>query len=345
MDPGTILIVDDEPHVVRALERRFRLEGWEVLCAETAVDAIALLRANDVCVILADNQMPGTSGISLLARARSIAPDTMRILMTGKADLPTAIRAINQGEVFRFILKPWVDAELVATAKEASARRKLVRSLKTADDATILSLAQTIELKDPYTRGHCDRVAVWAVRIAERLGLPEARQRDIRYGSWLHDCGKIGVPEAVLNFPGPLDAHQVELVHMHPIWGADVARQAHLSPAIIQVILGHHERVDGKGYPNGLVGEEIPLEARIVGAADAFDAMTTDRPYKRGMDHARAIDVIRAGRGTAFDCDVADALIALVQERLDARPLNARAAEAPAAALGVAEALHHVQRR
>jgi len=254
--------------------------------------------------------MPGMRGVELLSRVRDLSPDTVRVLLTGDADLPTAIEAVHRGEVFRFHVKPWVDEEIVRTVEEGMGRYQVVRSLRHGDEAALRSTGQTIELRDPYTRGHCDRVAAFALKIAEGLGLPEETRRAIRHGSWLHDCGKIGVPEAILNCPGKLSAAEFDVVKKHPGWGADVGRQANLPGEVIDIILHHHERFDGRGYPTGAKGSEIPLEARIVAVADVFDAMSTDRPYAKGYERAEAMRVMRVLGGAALDPEMVDILLA-----------------------------------
>ena len=301
-----VLLVDDEANILNALERLLLDSDLRVLRAGNGGEALEILRKEPVAVVVSDNLMPGMRGVELLSRVRDCSPDTARVLLTGYADLPTAIEAINRGEVFRFHVKPWVDEEIVRTIEEGVQRYKLVRTLRMGDEATLRSIAQTIELKDPYTRGHCDRVAAFAQKIVEKLGLPEPMRRAIRHGSWLHDCGKIGVPEAILNFPGKLSEEEFTVVKKHPGWGAEVGRQANLPEEIINIILYHHERYDGRGYPTGAKGKEIPLEARIVAVADVFDAMSTDRPYATGYDRVEAKRVMGVLRGAALDPDLVD---------------------------------------
>ena len=305
-----VLLVDDEAGILNALERLFLDLGVSVLRAGNGEEAIDIVRRNQVAVVVSDNLMPGMRGTELLSRVRELSPDTVRVLLTGHADLPTAIEAINRGEVFRFHVKPWVDEEIVRTVAEGVRRYQVVRSLRHGDEATLRSIAQAIELKDPYTRGHCDRVAAYALRIAEALRLPEETRRAIKHGSWLHDCGKIGVPEAILNHPGKLSEPDFEVVKKHPGWGAEVGRQANLSEEVINIILHHHERFDGRGYPTGAKGTEIPLEARIVAVADIFDAMTADRPYAKGYGHAEAMRVMGVLRGAALDPQLVDIFLA-----------------------------------
>jgi putative two-component system response regulator len=309
-----VLFVDDEENVLSALERLFMDSGLRILRAGSGEEALELVRRGPVAVVVSDNLMPGMRGVELLSKVRDLSPDTARVLLTGYADLPTAIDAINRGEVFRFHVKPWVDEEVVNTVEEGVRRYQLVRSLRQADEGTLRSIAQTIELKDPYTRGHCDRVAAYALRIAEALGLPETKLRSIRHGSWLHDCGKIGVPESILNLPGKLSEKEFEIVRKHPGWGAEVGRQARLPEDVIEIILYHHERYDGRGYPTGTRGDDIPLVARIVAVADVFDAMSTDRPYAKGYDREEAVRVMGVLRGAALDPALVDLFLASLAE-------------------------------
>jgi putative two-component system response regulator len=307
---NAVLLVDDEANILNALSRLFLDRDVRVLRAGDGEEALGIVRKEQVAVVVSDNLMPGMRGVELLSRVRDLSPDTVRVLLTGYADLPTAIDAINRGEVFRFHVKPWVDEEIVHTVEEGVRRYHLVRSLRHGDEATLRSIAQTIELKDPYTRGHCDRVAAFSLKIAEAMRLPEGTQRAIKHGSWLHDCGKIGVPEAILNRPGKLSAEEFEVVKKHPGWGADVGRQANLPEEVINIILYHHERFDGRGYPTGAKGTEIPVEARIVAVADVFDAMSTDRPYAKGYDREEAMRVMGVLRGAALDPQLVDFFLA-----------------------------------
>lgn len=297
----SLLFVDDEKNVLSALERAFMDGGMRVNTACDAFEAIEILRSCDISVIVSDNLMPGMTGIEFFRKAKDISPDSVRIMMTAYADLRSAIDAINKGEVYRFITKPWDEDELREVICGAAQKYRVVQSLKEADEARLLSLAQTIELKDPYTRGHCDRVARYALLIADSLGLDAEMKKDIKYGSWLHDCGKIGVPEAVLNSPDPLSEKEMEIVRSHPVWGADVARQARLSERIINIVLYHHEQFDGLGYPSGLKAAEIPFEARIVAVCDAYDAITSDRPYHKGNGRNEAIEILRSWEGKRHD--------------------------------------------
>jgi len=305
-----VLFVGDDANALNALARLFLNRGVRVLCAGDGEEALGIVRREPVAVVVFGNLMAGTRGVELLSRVRDLSPDTVRVLLTEPAGLPAAAEAINRGEVFRFHVKPWVDEEIVRTVEEGMGRYQVVRSLRHGDEAALRSTGQMIELRDPYTQGHCDRVAAFALKIAEGLGLPEETRRAIRHGSWLHDCGKIGVPEAILNSPGRLSAADFEVVKKHPEWGADIGRQANLPEGVINIRLYHHERFDGRGYPTAARGREIPLEARIVAVADIYDAMSTDRPYAKGYEPEEVVRVMGVLRGAALDPELVDIFLA-----------------------------------
>ena len=310
----TILFVDDEQNILKAMTRLFMEDDMKILTATGGDEALDILKKNDIAAIISDNLMPGMNGIEFLLKAKTLSPDSVRIMLTGCNDIKSAINAINRGEVYKFITKPWDNDELRNVVFEAVNRHKVVQSIQHADEYMLCSLAQTIELKDAYTKGHCDRVEEYALAIADVLGIEDTLKEDIRKGSWLHDCGKIGVPEAILNYDGRLSVEQMDIVKKHPCWGADVARSAHLSESVVNIILYHHEHYDGTGYPLGLKGENIPLEARIVNVADIFDALTSERPYRSKMSREKAIAILIENRGTYSDPRITDIFIDLLKK-------------------------------
>lgn len=305
MDNAILLLVV-EPDRMTALARLFMDRDVRVLRAGNGEEALGIVRRKPVAVVVSDGLLPEMGGVELLSRVRELSPDTVRVLLAETADLADATGAIHRGEVSRFHVTPWVDEEIVRTVEEGVWRHHAVRSLRGGDEDTLRSIAQEIELRDPYTLGHCDRVAAIALKIAAKLPLPEEAVRAIKHGSWLHDCGKIGVPEAILNCPGKLSEAEFEVVRKHPGWGADIGREANLPKGVINIILHHHERFDGRGYPTGAKGAEIPLEARIVAVADVFDAMSTDRPYAKGYDRSEVMGVMGVLRGAALDPQLVD---------------------------------------
>ena len=297
----TLLLVDDNRLIVDNLNNLLKEEDVRILTAHDAQQALALIRQEDIAVVVTDNIMPGMSGLDFLSCLATISPSTIKILMSAYADLPTVLSAINRSEVFRFVLKPWRDEEMLTAVREGLRRHRMILAMRKEDEDVLRSLAQTIELKDPSTKGHCDRVAVYALMIADALHLSSDVKREIKYGSWLHDCGKIGISETILNGNERLTGQEFETMKMHSFWGADVAAKANLSQITCNIIHYHHERFDGTGYPERLRGEGIPLEARIVAVADVFDALTNDRPYRKGYPQERAMAIMEGMRGTTFD--------------------------------------------
>lgn len=302
---ATVLFVDDDPGILKSLRRLFYDSVHTVLFAADPREGFAVLQERECAVVVSDNRMsPGENGIDFLAKVRRLAPDSVRIMMTGFADLETALDAINRCEAYRFVVKPWDDRQLVELVDEAVLRYELLVSLRSGDERIFRTLAQAIELKDRYTRGHCDRVVESSVEMGRRLGLQGQELTDLAHGAMLHDCGKIGVPGAILNHPGGLGREQMDIVRQHPVWGAEVARQAGVSPMTLNVILYHHEHFDGSGYPAGLAGADIPLEARIVAAADVYDALTVDRSYRSALLLEDALCEFMTMSGSVLDPDI-----------------------------------------
>jgi putative two-component system response regulator len=308
----TVLFVDDERSYLSYTSGLFENRGLNILTANSALEALKIVEEQSVAVVVSDNEMPGMRGIELLTRIKEISPHTVKIMMTGSANLATTLAAINSGEVFRFVLKPWKKAEMLRAVRDGIRRYRVLQSIKREDEFILHSLAQTIELKDASTKGHCDRVATLALRLAEAMGIPEEMQQEIRFGSWLHDCGKIGVPEAILSAERGLTDEEFKIIMKHPEWGYEVVRKANLSKTVQEIVLYHHERYDGKGYPYGLAGASIPLEAQIVSAADICDALTMDRPYRKGFNRAELFRQLTVMKGTNLSPDVVDTLFTLL---------------------------------
>lgn len=298
-----VMFVDDELPVLSSLRRLFEDSGYRCIFCPSPAEALEVVVRERVWVVVSDNQMPGMTGVDLLSALRCSSPDTIRIMMTAYVNVGVAIAAINKSEAFRFITKPWDNEGLLALVAEGVAKYSIRDSMRSGDEALYRSLAHTVELKDPYTRGHCDRVAEYAELLARAIGVEEPLLSSIRHGSILHDCGKIGVPEELLNFPGRLTPEEFKLVMQHPDWGRQVAHEANLPEEVVNVILYHHERMDGSGYPVGLSGKDIPLEARIAAIADVFDAVTSDRPYRKKNSLKDAKELIM-GLGGLLDSEL-----------------------------------------
>lgn len=313
----TILIVDDEQQISNAISRLLAFSGFETHQACDAESALQVVAHRTFDMVISDNRMPGMQGIELLMKIKQISPGTERILMSGFADLEMVINAINKGEICRFITKPWDSQELRTMVEEILWQRRLVSTLRSDDEQTYLTLAKMVELKDPYTKGHCERVASFALAIGERLDLDATMMKRIRCGSWLHDCGKVGVPEKVLNFAGRLSKTDFEFIKKHPEWGAEVCKQAGMSETVINIVKYHHEHYSGSGYPHGLREEQIPVEARIVAVADVFDALTSTRPYRKFYSVAETREIMTEMKNEILDPELTEIFFKYLDENED----------------------------
>jgi putative two-component system response regulator len=318
-EAGRILVVDDEEGICRSLHKYLSRLGHHVETAGSVPDAVRLLGAGRFDLVLTDLRLPGASGLELLREVGARFPGTRTILMSANADVPSAAHAIELG-VDQLLIKPFdldalrlrVDESLARRRAQRTAERERefleaqLRHRETESKIWILraahALAAAVEAKDPYTAGHATRVTAYAMSIAEQTGgidLPR-----FRLAGDLHDVGKIGIPDLVLNKPGRLDAEEVALVRKHPETGAGILEPLIDDPLVLGVVRWHHERWDGRGYPDGLAGERIPLPARVLAVADTLDAMTSHRAYRGGLPWAVALAEIRSCAGTQFDPDV-----------------------------------------
>lgn len=311
-----ILFVDDEGSILKAARRFFVLRDVEILTAGSGNEALELFKNHDISVLVTDQRMPEMTGTELVEKVRHLSPETVRIILSGYTDLSALLEAINNGKIFRFMVKPWKDDDLLKYIEEALEQYQLNLRNRNQEEQMLLALAQTIELKDPYTKGHCERVALFAVEISRELGLPEDQIKEIRHGAWLHDCGKIGLHEDILNFPGRVDGEQMDKIRKHPEDGATIAEQAALPTRVANIIRYHHERVDGTGYPKGLKRNGIPLEAKIVAVADVYDAISSDRPYHKACSAEKAREIMTDFRGSSLDEELVDLFMETVLPRI-----------------------------
>lgn len=356
--PG-VLFVDDEVNIRRALMRLFRNEPVRVEQAESAEQALAILEHEPIQVVVSDQRMPGMSGVKLLSRVRERWPEIIRMMLTGFTEIDVAIEAINKGEIYRLVTKPWNDDELRSTVRTAvdtwQMRREIERlnaltqeqnselqdmnrtleakveertqevqqkhqELRLAYVSTVKTLSEAIEAKDPYTRGHSERVGVYASRLARELHHPSRFIERIYLAGLLHDVGKIGIPDSIITKPGRLTAEEYEQIKSHPEIGARIIEPVSFLADIAPCVRHHHEWYDGsdRGYPDCLNGEGIPFPSRIILVADTVEAMTSDRPYRAGVPMDRVIDEIRLFSGTQFDPVVADAFLRIIEREGDA---------------------------
>jgi putative two-component system response regulator len=326
------LVADDEPRLRQVLARLMRAEGFECHEAASGVEALEVLARVPVTLVLSDLRMPQMDGIELLREVRARYPDVAVVMITAVADVDMAVRALTMGAT-DYLTKPFHLDEVRARVVQALEKRRLrlenrgyqerleervavqARRIEELFLAGIQSLVEALEVKDPYTRGHSDRVSRYSVEIARALGLDADLVRQVELGGHVHDIGKIGVREAVLNKPGPLTDEEYRHIMQHPTVGWQIlAPLMSDAPVALRIVRSHHERYDGRGIPDRLAGEDIPFEARIAAVADAFDAMTSSRPYRPGhrMSVEAAVTELRRHRGTQFDPRVLDAFLMLV---------------------------------
>ncbi|HEX5003804.1 MAG TPA: HD domain-containing phosphohydrolase [Gemmatimonadales bacterium] len=322
------LVVDDDQQVCDALVRVVESGGLECLSADSASSALALLAAKgEVAILISDIRMPGTDGVALLEEVRRRYPDIAVIMLSAVADVQIAVDCLQRGAL-DYIAKPMVLGEVQARVAKALEKRKLtlqnryyrqhledeVRRQRARIGEMFLEGAQTLahalEAKDAYTRGHSQRVREYAVRTAVRLGFTGDFLDNLRLGAELHDIGKIGTREAVLNKPGRLTPDEFRHIAEHTVLGERIlAPLARDRPVVLHIARSHHERLDGEGFPDGLKGEAIPMEARIVSVADAFDAMTTNRAYRETLAPPAAFEELERCAGPQFEPAVVGAFL------------------------------------
>jgi putative two-component system response regulator len=292
-DTPKVLIVDDDPRNIKLLKGMLRTGEYEVMEALNGEDALWTIERAHVDLVLLDLMMPGMSGYEVCRRIKG--SDSTRLIpvvvLTSLGDTQAKVKSI-EGGADDFLTKPPNALELM-TRIRSLIRVKTLNSSLTSIENVLFSLANAIEAKDAYTQGHVKRVANLAVALAKRLGLSKKQVEAVRLAGILHDVGKIGVPRSILNKPAPLSSEEWEIIKGHPVAGYRICLplQKDLGMALA-IVRHHHEKLNGSGYPDGLRGEEIPLEARVMTTADIYDALTTDRPYRRAMTKEEALDML-----------------------------------------------------
>jgi putative two-component system response regulator len=291
-----VVLVADDTDSVRALFAQLLAgDGYQVVTACDGDEALAAAAQHRPDVFLLDVRMPGCDGVEVCRRLKS-APDTRLtpvILITGTADTSERLHGIEAG-ADDFLTKPVNGHELRARVRALARMKQLIDELDSAE-AAFMTLAMTIEARDPCTNGHCERLAHYAVELGKALGLGAEDLRALDRGGYLHDVGKIGVPDAVLLKPGPLTPEEMATMRRHTVIGDTLVAPLQSLRRVRPIIRHHHEWLDGRGYPDGLRGDEIPLLARIVAIVDVYDALTTDRPYRAALSHAVAVHELEAG--------------------------------------------------
>jgi putative two-component system response regulator len=290
---AAILIADEDEMNRELLSEMLSGEGYSVNCAETGDQALGVIEHDPVDLALLDVMMPGKTGFEV-CRAIKSQPETRFIpvvLVTGLAQVDQRIQGITCG-ADDFLSKPVNKQELLARTRSLLRLKEFTDELENAE-AVLFSLALSIEAMDPYTRGHCDRLAEFSVAMAERLGLPSDQRTALRRAGVVHDIGKVGVPEHVLLKNGPLTLDEWAIMKLHPVVGERICSPLKSFRHVLPIIRHHHERLDGSGYPDSLRGDQIPLTARILQVTDIYDALTTDRPYRSALSQEAAFATMR----------------------------------------------------
>lgn len=343
-----ILIVDDEETIRLALRKFLRSRGYEVEVAGSGDQAMQILDRESFSLMLCDVRMPGMTGVQVVPQARKKDQDLAIIMLTAVNDAATATEVLASGAT-DYLMKPveladlqqavdrallkrdelieerrldmWIREEVALRTAELEREKESLRLMSVSIAETLIN---AMEAKDLYLRGHSQRVAELAGELAEELGLDAATCEDLRVAGRLHDVGKIGIREAILNKPGRLTVEEFEHVQRHVQIGLDILAPLFHIKQPLKYVEHHHERWDGVGYPQGLVGEAIPMGARILCAADTFDALTSMRAYREPLDPRAALEHLRVDVGKQFDPCVYDALVRVITRRLATNSQNKR---------------------
>ena len=339
-----VLIVDDELSVRKMLAVMLSQAGVTSQSAGNAQEALKLLADGSFDAVVSDLRMPGGSGLELLAQIRKKNPELAFLVATGVDDVRVGVQAMKDG-ADDYLVKPFQVEMVLASLDRAFEKKALQRELenyrrhleamiaeRTAElensySATLEALGSAIDLRDGPTAGHSRRVFWYSLKIAQAMGGLENEIRKLGMGAWLHDIGKLAIPDGILLKPGALTDQEREVMQHHVQIGYDLVRGIPFLADAAEVILAHHERTDGSGYPRGLKGDAIPVGARIFAVADSFDAMTSDRPYRAAMPFAVARQEIERGVGRLFDSEVVRAFLSISTNRWEA--LHDEAASVP----------------
>jgi putative nucleotidyltransferase with HDIG domain len=332
-----ILIVDDEQEITAILSDLLS-NAYDCVKAGSAEDALARLAEDDFQLVISDITMPGMSGLEMLPFVKSVSPKTIVVMISGMQTVESAIGALRLG-AFDYLMKPFDLRQVEAVVKRALDHHELIlakqryedhleelveqrtaeldRALSSLEDAyrsTLRALTSALETRDSETHGHSERVVTYSLRLGREYGLAGDKLKALEFGSLLHDIGKIGVPDSILRKPGKLTEDEWIKMREHPVHGQQILRGIEFLEGAARVVAQHHEKWDGSGYPLGLREEEVDVCARIFAVADAFDAITSDRVYRRGKSYEEAAQELDDWAGRQFDPKVVDAFHRVPQE-------------------------------
>jgi len=330
-DERSILVVDDEPAIRTMLTVFLRRLGFEVDAAPDAETALELLKVGGYFLVITDVGMPGLSGLELLSEIQVVTasadgngPDV--VIVTGRPGEKVAVEALRRG-AYDYFAKPFSFDAMTFTVKRLIERRRLRReareyqSLMVRMEAAnehaqqaVQALVEAVYAKDQYTRGHMERVGTIAAKMGRHMGMGERDVELLYRAGALHDIGKIGTPDHVLNKPSALTEAEWEGIRLHPVVGANILAPISALADVCHPVRCHHERWDGSGYPDKLGGSDIPVQARILAIADVCDALYSDRAYRMGLPESTVREIITAGRGRHFESEIVDALLDLCDQ-------------------------------
>ncbi len=319
MDPErpprqTILVVDDQEANIMLVEAILAPQGYTIIAASNGEQALELVAAQPPDLILLDIMMPGENGFDICARLKGDERTRLIpiVMLTSLNDPQDRIRGIEVG-ADDFLSKPFHSAELSARVRSLLKLKQFTDELENAEDV-LFTLALSVEAKDEYTDGHCERLSLYSVALGRSLGLPQEQLKALHRGGYLHDVGKIAVPESILNKKTGLTDEERRIMREHPIIGERICRPLKSLKSVLPIIRHHHERWDGSGYPDGLNGQEIPLSARIIQAVDIYDALMTARPYKPPLETCQVFSIMRqASAKGSCDPRLIEQFISLLQ--------------------------------
>ena len=315
----TILLVDDEDNNLQLLKRTLR-GAYNIKTAHNGLEALDLIdkEGEDISLIVSDQKMPEMEGTEFLKKVNEKNPDIVKILLTGHQDTEIIVSAINECQLYQYILKPFEPEELKVSIQNglkkyelSSSKNVILKDLKELFYKTIKSIAFALDAKDPYTHGHSLRVTLYSLILANELGLDNDTLEEIETAGLLHDIGKIAIPQNILCKAGKLTDEEFEIMKQHPAQGEKMIRNIKKLKSVASWLKSHHEKWNGTGYPNRLKGEEIPITARIIAIADTYDAMTSTRSYRVALPHEVAIQEVQKCAGTQFDPKLAELFVKL----------------------------------
>lgn len=315
-----ILVVDDEENNLQLLMRTLRRK-YNVFTAQSGIIALDIIKNNRIDLIISDQRMPEMEGVEFLKQSIDYSPESVRILITGYADATAIMEAINSVKIHRYIKKPLIPEDLLNVVDASlelyqlnKDNQQLTVDLKDLFSGTITAITEALDAKDPFTFGRSKRVTYYALKTGRYLGLSDNLLSELELSGLLHDIGMIGVPETILGKPENLEKEEFETVKKHVLIGVKILEEIKQLEPVVHIVRTHHEHFDGSGYPNGLKGEEIPVCARIIAIADAYDGMISDRAYRKGLTHEEAKQEIKKASGTQFDGMIVDAFLSIIDE-------------------------------